>query len=250
MLGLTTNLPLLRAIAANPAFVAGDTHTGFLAEQQINAAAPAAAPPEALAAAAIWGLGEPERVSPSLKCSPFESRWRAGGVEIPLSFTIGRETQQLRARRTEGGWQIAHAGGQIDARVVAIRASELALEIGGALERFRVAGDESGELLVGWRGATYRLVRPVPLSADSVGRAGHGHDGASLSAPMPGTLIKVLVGEGEQVAEGQPLLVLEAMKMEHTVVAPYAGTVRRLPYAAGSSVAGGADLIELEPEEE
>jgi 3-methylcrotonyl-CoA carboxylase alpha subunit len=67
---------------------------------------------------------------------------------------------------------------------------------------------------------------------------------------MPGTLIKVLVSAGQAVAEGQPLLVLEAMKMEHTVVAPYAGTVRRLPFAAGSSVAGGADLIELEPDDE
>jgi 3-methylcrotonyl-CoA carboxylase alpha subunit len=66
---------------------------------------------------------------------------------------------------------------------------------------------------------------------------------------MPGTLIKVLVSEGDAVSEGQPLLVLEAMKMEHTVVAPYAGTVRRLPFAAGSSVESGASLIDLEPRE-
>jgi 3-methylcrotonyl-CoA carboxylase alpha subunit len=67
---------------------------------------------------------------------------------------------------------------------------------------------------------------------------------------MPGTLVRVLVSEGEAVREGQPLLVLEAMKMEHTVVAPYAGVVRRLPFAAGDSVAGGADLIELEANED
>jgi biotin carboxyl carrier protein len=50
------------------------------------------------------------------------------------------------------------------------------------------------------------------------------------------------------VRAGQPLLVLEAMKMEHTLAAPYAGTVGRLPFAAGSSVPGGAVLIELEPD--
>jgi 3-methylcrotonyl-CoA carboxylase alpha subunit len=66
---------------------------------------------------------------------------------------------------------------------------------------------------------------------------------------MPGTLVKLLVSEGEQVREGQPLVVLEAMKMEHTVVAPYAGRVRKLPYAQGVSVAGGAALVELTPNE-
>jgi 3-methylcrotonyl-CoA carboxylase alpha subunit len=250
ILGLTTNLPLLRAIAVNPAFVAGDTHTGFLAEQHIHAAPPAVAPPEVLAAAAVWELGEPERVSPSLKPSPFENRWRAGGVETPLSFTFGKETHRLRARRSGAGWCIEHVGGQIEARALARCESELVLTLDGTQERFRIARDAPGDLLLGWRGVAYRLARPAPLSADSLGRIGHGHDGASLSAPMPGTLIKVLVSVGQAVAEGQPLLVLEAMKMEHTVVAPYAGTVRRLPFVAGSSVAGGADLIELEPDDE
>ncbi|NNJ08836.1 acetyl-CoA carboxylase biotin carboxylase subunit [Chloroflexales bacterium ZM16-3] len=251
VLGLTTNLPLLRAITKNPAFVAGDTHTGFLAEQQINAAPPAAAPPEVLAAAAIWEIkGGSGKAMPSLNLPLFENRWRAGGVEIPLSFVLGKETSTLRARQSGESWSIAYAGGQIDLRIVTIRDSELVLEIRSTLERFRVARGEADELLLSWRGDTYRLTRPAPLSADSVGRVGHGHDGASLSAPMPGTLIKLLVSAGEQVAEGQPLLVLEAMKMEHTVVAPYAGVVRRLPFAAGDSVAGGADLIELEAAED
>jgi 3-methylcrotonyl-CoA carboxylase alpha subunit len=56
----------------------------------------------------------------------------------------------------------------------------------------------------------------------------------------------VLVAEGQSVAAGQPLLVLEAMKMEHTITAPYAGRVARLPYAAGAQVVGGAVLIELD----
>jgi 3-methylcrotonyl-CoA carboxylase alpha subunit len=106
----------------------------------------------------------------------------------------------------------------------------------------------SGELLLAWRGNSYRLSRPAPLSADSAVRAGGGAGDASLTAPMPGTLVKVLVGEGEAVREGQPLVVLEAMKMEHTVTAPYAGLVRRLPFAQGASVSGGAALVELDPE--
>ncbi|NTV65894.1 MAG: 3-methylcrotonyl-CoA carboxylase, partial [Oscillochloris sp.] len=247
VLGLTTNLPLLRAITTNAAFCAGDTHTGFLGEQQIHAAPPSTVPGEVLAAAAIWVLGEPAKVKPS----PFESHWRAGGIATPLSFNFGKETHCLRARQVGKRWRIGYADGEIAVEVVAQRASELALSFGASgCERFRVARDTAGDLLLSWRGDAYRLSRPAPLSADSVGRVGHGHDGASLTAPMPGTLVKVLIGVGESVTEGQPLLVLEAMKMEHTVVAPYAGTVRRIPFSAGSSVAGGADLIELEAQEE
>ncbi|EFO80512.1 carbamoyl-phosphate synthase L chain ATP-binding [Oscillochloris trichoides DG-6] len=247
VLGLTTNLPLLRAIAANPAFVEGATHTGFLGEQQIHAAPPKTLPNHVLAAAAVWALQAETQVAPR---SPFENRWRADGIETPLTLTFGHEEHALRVKRAGTTWHIHAAEAKLTTQVASLRADELILSFENAeRERFRITRDAAGDLLIGWRGDAYRLTRPAPLSADSVGRAGHGHDGASLTAPMPGTLVKVLVSEGETVAEGQPLLVLEAMKMEHTVVAPYAGIVRRIPFKAGSSVTGGADLIEVEAQE-
>ena len=63
---------------------------------------------------------------------------------------------------------------------------------------------------------------------------------------MPGTLIKVLVDEGQLVAARQPLVVLEAMKMEHVVTAPYDGVVRKLPFRIGALIVKGAMLVELE----
>ncbi|CAN5283971.1 hypothetical protein BH24ACT19_BH24ACT19_02510 [soil metagenome] len=78
------------------------------------------------------------------------------------------------------------------------------------------------------------------------GAASEAADGASLTAPMPGTVVKVLVGEGDEVEEGQTLLVLEAMKMEQSVAAPHAGKVASLPYAAGDRVPGGVVLAEVE----
>ena len=63
---------------------------------------------------------------------------------------------------------------------------------------------------------------------------------------MPGTMVKVLVGEGDEVEEGQLLLVLEAMETEHSVAAPHDGVVASLPYGEGSGVPGGAVLVELE----
>jgi biotin carboxyl carrier protein len=63
---------------------------------------------------------------------------------------------------------------------------------------------------------------------------------------MPGTVVKVSVSEGDEVEEGQLLLVLEAMKMEQPVAAPHAGRVSSLPYAEGDLVPGGAVLAEIE----
>ncbi len=100
-----------------------------------------------------------------------------------------------------------------------------------------------------WRGG-FRLNLPVPPPApppDPETSVEHGaHEQSSLSAPMPGTVIKVLVGEGDRVQPRQPLVVLEAMKMETPVVSPYEAVVRAVHVAEGDRVAGGTVLVELE----
>jgi acetyl-CoA/propionyl-CoA carboxylase, biotin carboxylase, biotin carboxyl carrier protein len=101
-----------------------------------------------------------------------------------------------------------------------------------------------------WRGAwRLNLPPPPPRPAPDVDAAAHEHGpggDSALTAPMPGTVIRLLVGEGDRVATRQPLVVLEAMKMETPVVAPYEAVVRKLHVAEGDSVAGGALLVELE----
>ena len=70
-----------------------------------------------------------------------------------------------------------------------------------------------------------------------------------LVSPLPGSVIQVLVGSGDAVTKGQALMIIEAMKMEHTIHAPKRGTVRQIYFSKGEQVAEGAQLLEFEPEE-
>ena len=104
-----------------------------------------------------------------------------------------------------------------------------------------------------WDGAwRLNLPSPAPHSPPDVdaaahgSRAGEGAEQSTLTAPMPGTVIRVLAKEGERVAHRQPLLVLEAMKMETPLVSPYDATVKAVHVSEGERVAGGALLVELE----
>jgi acetyl/propionyl-CoA carboxylase alpha subunit len=104
-----------------------------------------------------------------------------------------------------------------------------------------------------WDGAwRLNLPSPAPHSPPDVDDAAHAASGSTggeqsaLTAPMPGTVIKVLAAPGDRVAPRQTLLVLEAMKMETPVVSPYEAVVRAVHVAEGDRVAGGALLVELE----
>ena len=90
-------------------------------------------------------------------------------------------------------------------------------------------------------GETYRLVRVVPRGGAEPADLSH-----DLVAPMPGKVRAVFVAEGDSIAKGATLLLLEAMKMEHPLRAPRDGVVRRLRVAEGTMVAAGERLVELE----
>jgi propionyl-CoA carboxylase alpha chain len=247
--GLVTNRDLLVRILRHPAFLAGQTDTAFLDRHDLAAlAAPLvgedAAALSALAAAladaaargeaagVLGGLPTGWRNVPSqLQRKAFDRIPRGSG---PSRYTVGY-------RVSRGGLLV---DGRDDVRLITMTPNAVRLEVAGLSWRFEVTA-YPGLVCVdsGLGGIAFR---PVPRFADPVSQVAAG----SLLAPMPGTVARVGVTVGEQVAAGQALLWLEAMKMEHVISAPAAGIVAELPVAAGQQVQVGSVLAVVKPEGE
>jgi 3-methylcrotonyl-CoA carboxylase alpha subunit len=270
-LGVTTNLPLLRAIAAHPHFAAGATTTAFLEESDVAAGlrSPARMPTAGLAAGA---LAEILATSTSgVPADPWDTQgWAPMRHARRVTLLHGDTAYHVDVARAGNAWRITTAGTRFIAHVLAHDATTLAvalalLQPGGVgveeevsgrvlpsptlpeaeqVVRLRIARDGITRFVL-WQGHEYTLRLPSPPSM-SYGSAHGGRGGhPGLEAPMPGNVIKVLVREGQVVAAHQPLVVLEAMKIEHIVAAPHAGVVRRLHVAPGALVAKGATLVEV-----
>jgi 3-methylcrotonyl-CoA carboxylase alpha subunit len=243
VLGVPTNLPLLSRIAGRPAFAAGETTVRFLEKHGLTAPPPEPpVPDEAIllaAAAGTLGVGRPS-------ADPFGAGpWRIGGV-ARLRYVAGGEERAVEVeRRGRASLRMRlDDGRKAEVEVLFLGEGEIRAVVDGTALSGGLAR-EDGRLLVSLRNETHELMEPAPPGVDAAGGLATGAE-AGLTAPMPGTVVKVAVEEGEEVEEGQLLLVLEAMKMELSVAAPRAGVVRSLPFAEGSLVPSGAVLAEVE----
>ncbi|WTL69311.1 ATP-grasp domain-containing protein [Streptosporangium sp. NBC_01495] len=267
VLGVPTNIAFLRALIGHPAVVAGDLDTG-LVERHLDELVPGeGVPADVLAAAALvlhhehvpagapadpwdvpdgWRLGEAAWTVYRLETRDgvCELRVRglpASGAEIQLP---GAET--VRARLTdEGGGN--DGGDRNDGGGGGGGGADLLVTLGGTARRYAVARD-GDTVWLGRDGDAWALTRRH--LGDPGDRAGAGGPGDGLvRSPMPGTVLVVKAGQGERVTEGQPLLIVEAMKMEHTVTAPIGGVVAELRVRAGQAVAMDAVLAVVHGEE-
>ncbi len=252
--GVTTNVPLLAAIVASPAFREGTLHTGFL-DEHLGGWRPQPPTPRILVAAARAVLGAATRgtsgpVGAFVRAGPF----RLGGVggasvrlELPAAddgLADGTDTRRaahvvvLRADR---------GGGPLAASLDDAEVAASDLPSGDVRTSVVTADDGSTEVWVHDDGRTVRLLAPPATHrADPSAPSGL----ATFASPMPGTVLTVPVAAGEHVERGAVLLTVEAMKMEHPVRAPTAGTVEAVHVAVGDAVAAGERLVSFDPDVE
>ncbi|MDF3297642.1 biotin carboxylase N-terminal domain-containing protein [Streptomyces tropicalis] len=226
-LGVQTNAGFLRRLLAHPAVVAGDLDTG-LVERVVDDLVSTDVPDEVYEAAAAVRL-DALRPRGEGWTDPFSvpSGWRLGGEPRPVAFPL------------RVGEPVEHAPrGTHD-----VTGDRVSVTVDGVRHTFDRAGDWLGRDGDAWQ------VRDHDPVAASLMRAAHaGAD--SLTAPMPGTVTVVKVAVGDEVAAGQSLLVVEAMKMEHVISAPHAGTVTGLDVSPGTTVAMDQVLAVIAPHEE
>ena len=251
--GPTANVQFLAAVAQHPAFIAGDLDTGFIERHRKDLIpARAAAPPRVLALAALDRLLLRRREAAAAAqasgdpYSPWSqvNGWRVNDAgEDTLVFEDGeREVTVGVGYLPDGGFRLAIGEAIIQARGELEPNGDLAADLDGL--RLSAAVVPHGEyLLVFDAGRSHRLRSLDPLTLHRLDTA----EAGSVRAPLPGKVVQVLVAAGAKVKKGQPLLVVEAMKMEHTIAAPADGSVTALKYAAGDSVDEGAELICFEP---
>jgi 3-methylcrotonyl-CoA carboxylase alpha subunit len=175
----------------------------------------------------------------------------AGDVSAPLRLTIGGREVVVTLTATGDGWDatvdgashaIACTGRQSQAATGSARVETLVLEIDGRVERVVVARTRERTLVAA--GGRVHVV----TTADGSERGAHGAVGSGvIAAPMPGKIIAVLVAPGDTVATGDPLVVLEAMKMETTLAAEVGGQITAVHVTPGTMVDGGAVLVEITP---
>ncbi|MFG2828633.1 acetyl-CoA carboxylase biotin carboxylase subunit [Streptomyces sp. NPDC048434] len=233
-LGVTTNAGFLRRLLAHPDVVSGELDTG-LVEREAAGLVDGEVPDEVYAAAAAVRQA-------ALEPAVADGGWR-DPFAAPNGFRLGAEPAPVRHwLRVPGHDPVAHdvrpgaAAGQV-------APDRVRVTVDGVLHTFRRSGDWLGRDGDSWQVTSYD-----PVAAALRGAAGaHGAD--TLAAPMPGTVTVVKVAVGDEVAAGQGLLVVEAMKMEHVISAPHAGTVTELDVTAGSTVAMDQILAVITPHE-
>ena len=256
--GITTNLSFLCAVTACPDFADADREPGSLDTGLIerNRAAlfpePVPAPDEILAIAALSESLRMDREAASIAArssdpySPWHSRhgWRLNEDNYhAFVFVDAGQRKQIVAHYRDGGYLLdLPGGGSVTASARHAQDGAIDVELGGRHSRATVLR-RAGELTIFAGGGSYRLEFEKPAVTEEEDPSGR------LVSPLPGSVIQVLVGSGETVAKGQALMIIEAMKMEHTISAPKRGTVRQIYFSKGEQVAEGAQLFDFEPED-
>lgn len=242
-LGVKTNQVFLANCLRHPAFAAGEATTAFIAEHApalLGTDAEDDARAHALAAVLLYVTAS----TPALG--------RAGSSiphRLPVAFRFDADSRQCVASLTNRGdnrYEVGIAERVFDMAILDLSANQVRFECDGLTESGVLARD-GGQLLLHYRGAPYRIVDQTHASA---ARQGEGGGDGKIRASMNGRVVAVHISVGEQVEAGQPVLTLEAMKMEHVHTAPISGKVLSLQAIMGEQVSAHRVVAEIERADE
>ncbi len=242
IVGVATNVQFLRGVLRTDSFAHANLDTALIERERavLFDREPLGLP--LAAAAAVTRVLRAERSSKT--ADPFSGRdgWRAwGDYQRPFDFEFhGASQPALLTYRRDGSLWLKVGDTEGPLRTGRFDNGQLEFEFAG--QRRTVDVYESGDTAYVFapEGAT-RIA-----TIDRLAHAGETQaEGGRLTAPMPGKVVSFAVQAGDKVTRGQPLAVIEAMKMEHTIAAPADGTVEELLYAPGDQVAEGAELLRI-----
>ena len=249
IVGLATNIAFLKRLVEGEAFSSADLDTGLIDRHgETLFPAPSAAPLGALALAALaLSTSETQRGSDNF-ANPAEPWAQASGWRMNSAYRrVLSFTDEFTGK--EGGYQVgltyASHGFEIDANgerqplaLVRQDGAELSIRLGETSLHGSVRRDgELFHVFTGGRHVTLAYNDPMAHAGEQEAAGGR------LTAPMPGKVVAVLAEAGQQVKKGDPLVIMEAMKMEHTIAAPSDGLVEEVLYQVGDQVSDGAPLL-------
>ncbi|PXX68415.1 acetyl-CoA carboxylase biotin carboxylase subunit [Nocardia tenerifensis] len=223
LLGVTSNIEFLRFLLADPNVAAGQLDTGLL-DRRVADFRPAPVDDEAFVAAAAYRW---LRRWPSAQADPWQvpSGWRIGdAAPTTIRLAGGDRTEHVHLTGTPSAAHVRVDEGETRSVTATVEGNVLTLTLDGIRREYRVAEDDGHLWLATPTGVA--MLREV-AEASVRGAAEHVGD-AEITSPMPGSVIAVQAENGTAVAAGAPVVIVEAMKMEHSLTAPIAGTVELL----------------------
>jgi 3-methylcrotonyl-CoA carboxylase alpha subunit len=253
IVGVATNVAFLQRVVSHQAFASGAVDTGLIARHQaalFPVASPVAADVLLAAALAESEALVAERASAARASGDPHSPWHAVDPwwvcsvrhAIAVTFADGETRHDIAMRRNGDAWSVTLPTGTTSARITN-RGGRLAIATPEAEFTATVVRDgEERHVFCHGQQRKLSLVDPLAHAGEEEAHGGH------LMAPMSGTVVAVMVKAGDRVARGAPLMILEAMKMEHTIAAPKAGVVSAVNFRAGERVKEGADLVDIDDE--
>jgi len=254
--GVVTNRAFLQRLANHPGFKNVELDTRFIERNEATLFAPHQFSTEDYASAALIGLHQLAQECES------DSPWgRHDGFRLNAPHTIrialcdpasaqaadnDSAVVVVEGKRAtlDTQWQLTIGNSTLTASLQPLEGDAVAITLNGHRRRLQaykdghvvVMAEPSGETRLFWR---------------RIDAIDHGHHEAesTLTAPMNGTVVALLVEPGDQVEKGMPLMVMEAMKMEHTMTAPADGSIETFHFQAGDTVSQGAVLLDFAPSE-